>query len=239
MTELRKMLLAYDGNECFDKIMEVLLDSHYTYENDGNQGIYDEYPFDELSCELRHIDENFSFDYTCGASKIVAVLNDVVLKIPFSGIAYDYDWLGNPLDEPEFKNYADYEPNYCEIEAKVYEEAKKIGIEDFFAETIKVNDKVYAQPRFSVDVMDYEDNDDTDYRGAAELRKLYRLTQIPLCVFDSWYKTYDSNTLAKFSKFISEHKINDLHEKNIALFSDGKFRLIDYSGFCSGTEHTF
>lgn len=238
MTEFRKMLLSLDGNEDFGKVVESLNATEFYYDDDQGccLNICD---IDDISDILP---DDYYLDSSFGATKVVAILRHMVLKKTYAGYTYtdienEYEYHEYDRENSDFDNYS---PDYCEIESKVYEAAQEEGIADFFAETCHVCGDVYAQPRFEQNADWYlleEIGSELTLRDVNEIKRDYQLN-IPTVVAAQWFEIYSSEQLMKLSDFLFRHHINDLHGGNAAMFKDGVFRLIDYSGYNSGTENT-
>lgn len=220
-------------------IMQALEQKHFSIYGDI---IYDKRPFDEMIEEVNGICLKDVVDYASGATKIAILYNEIVLKKTYSGYVDDeedeYEMIEYVMNDSDSYNYA---PDYCALEALVYAEATLDGLNDFFAEVIRVSNKIYAQLRAertlsgccSVQELGLTD-DDVD-----EIREEYGFDiLIPDYAIAWWFVHKTSEHLQKFADFLFNHNINDLHASNIGFFN-GEVKLFDYSGFNSGVEYTF
>jgi hypothetical protein len=222
-----------------------LLNSTLTYINNGgwNDETLDEADmFDELAYNYK------SLSWGCGATKVAVMFRTFVLKSNYSRCAsYSYDE-DNEEDVREESEWEDCD--YCWVESRVYEEAVKAGISQFFAPTIRIgNSDVYIQPKADK-VVAYTDwyhlLNGTGYsryeirfgeKAFEELRDELGFNRISRAIFSYWLDTTSYVQLKKLGHFLRKHCINDLHNHNIGWFGD-KVLLFDYSGYRSGTEYT-
>lgn len=238
----------------WEEILHDIDDAEFYYDRD-NGGVNDE-GLAEYICDKYYDKVGAYSDYHTGATKVVFELSNLVFKIPFVG---DVDF----LDEDEYEELDDedkdwYEwdgwkwrssrpydrkkdPDYCDVEARVYQRAVEWGVEDFFAETVHIpNTKVYAQERYEMPIDDCDSNtlSELSWDDGVEILTSYHLggRNIPVMVANYWFENYTSEQLERLSEFLSAFDINDLHSGNIAVFPDGSVKIIDYSGFHSNTS---
>lgn len=124
--------------------------------------------------------------------------------------------------------------NYCEREQFVYEQAKKRGIAEIFAESyflmdfcgrpIYIMKKVEAnEEKVSTDLYNkaisegYEEEDFQSMDSEEQVEKLF-------------YYYYDEDFLQEYFAFCDEYEINDVHTSNIGYDENDKPVIIDYSG---------
>lgn len=158
----------------------------------------------------------------CGATKACIIsedLSDWVIKVGFV--------------------YSDEEDDLCAIEADFYEEAVEEELDEFFAATyefyslplpekfnLKRSIKFFIQEKATPDEektsatceeytgSDWNDDDDrieSLFGGLVKCKKLNKLFE-----------------------FIDKWDINDLHSGNFGYTSDGRVKIIDYSGYYGG-----
>lgn len=197
-------------------------------------------------------DCGYRFGYNTGASKLVLIFDykNFVLKIPFMGYdSEDYDqWeIEDYGEDYEYSSYcrfaeADSENgwDYCEMEAKLYEEAKTYGVSVFFLETKKIFEvngfPIYIQPFMSGDLdSDYEWDDTKSSVSNMNITRKITRDQFVLNMSAHWAsKAVSQYGLKKFKKllnFIEDFDIEDLHSSNIGYMKNGNCRIIDYCGF--------
>lgn len=210
----------------YSDVMELLNEDHYTY--DGEEGvIYDEYPFDD-------------YNWATGASKICIIVGDIVFKTSFTGYAYDYDYENSDFYKETI--YESWDRDYCLMEYQLYKIACDWGIEEFFAETVKVMPYVYAQPFCKEIFSDCPKNsylkDTTPYNTFCstidnlDLRSLrVKLGEEAMRYFAV---AYPIDKLLKLQDFLDYYEINDLHGGNCGWF-DGKLKFFDFCGYNSDT----
>ena len=221
-----------ENRELFKSIIKVLDLNHYTYYGDGEGLIYDECPLDD-------------FCWKTGASKVCIPYAGVVFKTSFSGYAYDYDYeTSDWYDEPIFE---DWDTDYCQVEYEIYKRAIKEGVGVFFAETLRLTDKVYVQEESDEIFSDFLDNNDVsphslngfsteDIAIYASDNGILRLkTILGTTVFRYFLDCYSIQELQKLTNFIEKYDINDLHASNLGWF-DGKIKFFDFCGFNSLTS---
>lgn len=242
-------------NKAFwEEILHDIDDAEFYYDiRDG--GISDE-SLAERICDRYYDKTGAHSDYHTGATKVVFELSNLVFKIPFVGYVdslseYKYE----ELDEEDKEEYEwngwewqashpydrEKDPNYCDVEARVYQRAVEWGVEEFFAETARIpNTNVYVQERYKMPVDDCGISTLTQlsWDEGVEILKAYHLDgrNIPVMVASYWFENYSSVQLERLSEFLRAFDINDLHSGNIAIFPDGSVKIIDYSGFHSNTS---
>ena len=129
--------------------------------------------------------------------------------------------------------------DYCGLEAEYFAEAKRLGLEDFFAGTefvmyyngIRIYKAERAEvsfERLSSDLYGkLEDNgmDEETIRDTIEEAD-------SCCEFLDWLVPYytDNDKADELFEFLNENNINDLHSGNIGYIGN-RLVLIDYSGY--------
>lgn len=125
--------------------------------------------------------------------------------------------------------------HYCEYELENFEKAKKEGIDDYFAEIYDLDEiegvKFYLMQKvepdenecsdyFSAYYDKYYDNDDGYYEDLSDEERIEAL-----------FENDDENMILKLKEFVTRNEINDLHGGNFGRRNDGRFVIIDYSGY--------
>ena len=160
---------------------------------------------------------------TNGLTKAVLVFDELdwVVKIPFQ---VDYS-----------RSDEDSITNYCERERFVYEQAKKRGVAEIFAESyflmdfcgrpIYIMKKVEAnEEKVSTDLYNkaisegYEEEDFQSMDSEEQVEELF-------------YYYYGEDFLQEYFAFCEEYEINDIHTSNIGYDENDKPVVIDYSGY--------
>lgn len=201
------------------------------------------------------VDSLDTYGVCCGASKLVLKFKDCsdwVFKIPFQG---DFDYLDTywESDKREYIHFKDIakeirlpgysfskeEWDYCHVEAEITRAVEETHpyLQDMFAKTYYIGTygvPIYVSERCDGDWYEEFDavRDSAEY--AAEYRSYFSQSYRATMNRDQQIAFVLSWGLAKANKlfyFIENIKINDLHEANLAYDSEGKVRLIDYSGY--------
>lgn len=144
-----------------------------------------EYSFEEKI--LKHLPEDFDYDYHYGATKIVFILPDknFVIKIPFSGCYVDKEIETKTEKGAKYKWISSYskftgaqspmmtegdEWDYCQVECDIYALAKEEAVEDFFAKTECIgfihDYPIYVQEIAKIykDIYPSRETEETEYR---------------------------------------------------------------------------
>lgn len=238
----------YDSDEIFWDAVELLEGTNYNfYEEIYNQDDYD------CLMEKAYRENDLDLDYASGATKACIVFPTFVLKSTFTGRALwesdadrlddEYsDWDSSYHEDEDIVFQEEKDPvDYCWIEEEIYKKAKEAGLEDFFNETVRVgNTNVYAQVKFDCSFFskDYVAKKRWNVEMVDRVKKTFGFdNRIPFDFIAYISENYNKAMIKRFADFLNAHKINDLHGGNMGWFGD-KIRLIDYSGFCSGTEST-
>lgn len=179
-----------------------------------------------------------------GATKLVIIdsAKDYVIKIPFTGNAYNkFDKFG---DTGEYSFYP-FNYNYCHEEVKTFQDLPD-NVKCLFAETrfaVKVNYvEVYIQEQVEECFDDSWKND-----GSLIIADLPREERIPMESFrDKGYiweldrqfiydilVRYGEMTVENLMDAIYDEDINDLHGENYGYTADELPKIFDYSGFRS------
>lgn len=251
--DMLKALCATD-KAFWEEILHDIDDAKFYYDRD-NGGVNDE-GLAEYICDKYYDKAGAYSDYHTGATKVVFELGSLVFKVAFVGDvnflceeSYEeleeedkdrYEWNGWKWQSVRRYNREE-DPDYCDVEARVYQRAVEWGVEDFFAETARIpNTNVYMQERYemSIDECDYRTLTQLSWNDGVEITNAYHLggRNIPVVVANYWFENYTSEQLERLSEFLSAFDINDLHSGNIAVFPDGTVKIIDYSGFHSYTS---
>ncbi len=189
------------------------------------------------------------FGYRCGASKVVLILDNCVLKTSYSGIV-DEDEDGDDVLVDGF-------PDYAKMEYEIYMAAKAEGLEYFFAKTEEVYSNIYEQPRVDATVDEYRyDNDDlpiyyfngknkAPYLNIEDTDKLLDYcernglaglqSRIKLDVIRFFLAAYSLPELKRLYEFLIKYDINDIRAGNCG-WIDGKLVIFDFCGFMTLTE---
>lgn len=208
---------------------------HY---DDSIGGVYEE---DYLDCS--------DFGYQCGASKVVIILDNCVLKTSYGGIV--------EKDEDGDDVLVDGFPDYAKMEYEIYMAAKAKQLDYFFAKTKEVYPSIYEQPKVDATVDDYRCNDDdlpkcyfngedkAPYLDIKDTDKLLDYckrnglaglqSRIKLSVIRFFLAAYSISELQRLHKFLTKYDINDISAANCG-WIDGKLVIFDFCGFKTSTE---
>lgn len=176
-------------------------------------------------------DENIQAAY--GASKMVVFVQDEdgndeneVVKIPF------HYYSGTPFENGEGENCDDYILH----EQIIYEDAKDLGLEQFFAPNKKIaqigHTSIYTQKKcyevYSIKGSkflpeEYTEEEETLANGIGQNR-----------LNIGWWISVIRNYGVKLAGLLSDYidaNITDLHYENYGFSQDGKPIIFDYAGF--------
>ena len=209
--------------------------------------INDDSDLEEMACDfinaLRKI--NISAEVFAGVSKLVIVPaeGDYVIKIPFDG-QYDYDY--NDKEETEERVWYPYtnasgdfltsDWDYCEVEVAIYEKAVECTVEDFFVETMQI-DEVLGRPIYiQKKAISIEEGGDNGKEASPEAKKnrCYCKPEnewIPPSWLEAAIDFYGLENTVKLKNFIDDYYLKDFHSGNIGYTSEGKPVIIDYAGW--------
>ena len=135
--------------------------------------------------------------------------------------------------------YKNYDTNYCEVEAEIYENAQREGVEEFFAPCYFLENfegaAIYVMARAEVSrdrlYCDLYDRFSSEGRSDEEAEEMLSDIEDADEYVDwlfPYYSDYDS--FERFIEFLRNSHINDLHSGNIGYIGDNVV-LIDYSGY--------
>jgi len=215
-TELLEVLFKFG----FDKVLENFTRGNYekwirkTLNSDADVS----YVNDMEDCYV-FSDGNSEVYMASGASKIAFWVDesDSVFKMGFNKLRCDY----------------------CGLEAEYFAEAKRLGLDEFFASTEFVmwcnNIGVYVAERAEVsferlssDLYEKLKSDGMDEDTISDT-----INEADCCCeFMDWLVPYyaDTDKASKLFEFLNESDINDLHSGNIGYIGN-RLVLIDYSGY--------
>lgn len=208
----------------------------------------------DVDCFLESIDaEAKGIDFEYGASKIVLWGRDwdYVIKIPFTGGVDEDDNYGDSYEDfnnaPNFAaarlavKYG-YNPDnlscwdYCETEVKVYQAAKRIGVEKYFAETRYIGEvydhPIYVQERCKMGPQSFR-----SYEEEKTFERDSREKDMCFCGNTDWaMDLYDYIANEELYKIIIKlidnvFEITDIHSGNVGYRLNGCPVLVDYAGF--------
>ena len=207
---------------------KIDIPTHFGAIEDGEESDSMGYVLDQIYT-LESADK---INWRYGASKMVFLLKDVVVKLPFNGYEY-YSWDEDNLryrDEPEFEYNA--HTDYCAMEENIYTYAEEAGVECFFAKTKTAGYTKNGQVYYTSERADYEfTKDSSDYNDLAiELLDKYDVWMCNTWLADA-IVYYGVKAVKEFLAFVKEMEINDLHDSNVGYRADGSPCLIDYSGY--------
>lgn len=138
--------------------------------------------------------------------------------------------------------------DFCQIEADNYQRAVENDLGEYFAATYnvgKVNDtNVYLQEKAEVDeyffdrMVEYAKDRELVKREDFEDEEEYR-EALEQCVWEDFDEEDrleavfggEVDRLCKLFDFVDDNEINDLHENNFGITPDGRYLVIDFSGF--------
>lgn len=215
---LTEILSNVTNENSFSDAIECLSQEFYTYGYETDN-LYNDIDLD-------------GYDWRNGISKVVILFPQYVLKTCIVGwVEYDSECDSDIFHENE-ENV-----DYCEIEYKVYQEAKRRHLEEFFAETVKVSDHVYAQEAYDDSFDDWTNDELENTKFSEEIYSkfhcLHNRVRTALRVF---LGQHSFDKVLELQDFLEEFDINDLHSGNLGWFN-GVLKLVDYSGYGSETSN--
>ena len=230
-------LYKTDYDEAIDVLSEVF---HY---DEDNGTVYEEGVLDDSD-----------FEWYCGASKVVIILEDCVLKTSYSGLSWYNE---ETCDDEMTDDFSDY----AKMEFQLYQAAKDLNIDYFFAETEEVAPAIYEQEKVDLSVEEYTEHDKVMPIGY-QYHSVYGNQQIPprfvlncgglhsYCrhnglkdlvgrikpdVLGYFLAAYSQEELENLQVFLKEYDINDIRAGNCG-WIDGHLKIFDFCGFKTETE---
>lgn len=224
-----------------DALDEIFIEGDMLYDTDGGLETYD---WDM---------ENIKGDLFNGATKIVFCPDgaNYVIKAPITGtITYN-----NNDEETSVGSYINYyskchDKSYCIDEYNLYIEAKKRGIEDFFAyieeinspidERVFLQEKVNSSPFLQSTTLNTLEKSTAenqieqtilDFIQKNQIVDLYNALEHDADILFTLYDTYSLKQLQKLNQFIKDYNINDLTYNNMGARNDNTICFFDYSGY--------
>lgn len=197
--------------------------------------------------------DDSDFEWHTGASKVVIVLEDCVLKTSYSGIS----WYNEETCEYEMtEEFSDY----AKMEYQLYQAAKDVGVDYFFAETEEVTPVIYKQEKVDFTVSNYMDEENIPagykFHGAYSIQPsppqfvlncegLHNycrknglkdlVGRIKPDVLGYFLATYSQEKLENLQIFLKEYDINDIRAGNCGWIK-GELKIFDFCGFKTETE---
>jgi len=132
--------------------------------------------------------------------------------------------------------FSDFKVNHAAREADMYSEACKYGVAQFLVPCKKIG-KFFGTPVFETDFIEVDEalvtsdmwNRCSGSMSNDEISSLLDDDDQYISVLFPFY--YYEDEVTKFCDFLSEFGINDIHSGNIGYDSDGRIKVIDYSGY--------
>ena len=239
------MKISKNEKNILDDILLNLKDSNF-FENHTLFSSTD----DEIFGEEVEDWEDHMYYWRSGASKFVILLEDIedfglVVKIPFMG---RNEQCNKNTKFYYFEGAADGKEgwDYCAVEYNLYKIAEAQGLSACFAavdvlksdlkypvymqeKAISFNDYYYDEEsdHYSEDESKYTDEQLNSTKEKCKENKISNFNNLWLTDFIQYYGV---DIFIKFSQFIRENNINDLHDNNIGYIGNRPV-LIDYSGW--------
>ena len=236
----------------FKKVQELFEDVDLSSVIYGGSNCFsDEYYNDEI---LEDFALEIGAECASGVSKMVFFFEefpDYVIKIPFKGTSSQDENYEVSIEE-EFRGADRYFsiPNvhswdYCETEARYYDLAVLDGVEDFFAGTFFLGTiqkhPVYYSERVenSLDNILWNDDalfaDESSSKIAENLYREYGYNSTETYTFKNiisyMVEKYGEKRTDSFLHFLKTNHIQDFHDGNFGICSDGSIKIIDYSSW--------
>lgn len=199
--------------------------------------------------------DDSDFEWHCGASKVVIVLEDCVLKTSYSGLS----WYNEETCEDEV---SDDFPDYAKMEYQLYQAAEDVGVDYFFTETKEVAPSIYEQQKVDFSVSDYVGGYDKKLPITYKFESIYGrqinppqfilnceglhsycekhglkdlVGRIKPDVLGYFLATYSHEALYDLQQFLEEYDINDIRAGNCG-WINGELKIFDFCGFKTETE---
>lgn len=183
---------------------------------------------DVISVFRTHYKGGLSWSIDTGASKLVLIFPEFVIKIPFR-----YNW-DDELIGANSQNGECWD--YCAVELEQYEFAEQNGFAEFFA-AVEYLGKVNGHPIYfqeladiycmrgsdstEAEVEEFEESDESNQCGWLDLDSYWRCDVL---------KYYGKEKYKAFINYIADTNIEDLHSGNIG-YINSRPVLIDFSGW--------
>lgn len=221
VAEIMKTMTKTELRE-FEDASKALSTGELCYDGDSNSLWDDQYISD--------------FDYETGATKVCVSVKGMYLKTSYTHYTY-YNVEKEDEDAIEICPYTDEDVDYAAVEAAVYQNAVKEGVEKFFAEIESLGNGVYAQRKVRDPFTISEEYPPSEeHTKVLDLIDRYSLDGIPQgFIFASLDTGSTIEELQLLANFIDKFDINDLHDGNMG-WLDGHPVFFDYCGFGSSTS---
>ena len=194
--------------------------------------------------------------YCHGLFKVVFLFSNFVVKTPIVGtVDFDKDCAEEEYDDECGYKHVKSNDN-CEIEYQIYLEAVKAGVEDFFAETLKISDSAYLQERADMTLDEFYDLPEDEKEAyeldtyydeihlvgdkdihekiiGYDLKYLFDTLEWDECALEMFCQQYGPEMCGRFSRFLMRFAIDDIHGANIGIIGN-QIKLIDFGG-CNQT----
>lgn len=195
-----------------------------------------------------------------GASKVVYMppLADFVVKVPIAGsIPQVYDEETDSYEEGEKEYYNGFRTSsYCEDEMFLYEEAKVLGVSEFFPEIVEIDtildERVFAQEKvtplyaYDEDLLNSKLKQEVDSKAQSAQASDIRESELKWFednmlgylgkvsdrdVIFALIEQYGISKVRKLNMLCKLHGINDIEDRNVGVNKNGKIVIFDYSGW--------
>ena len=144
----------------------------------------------------------------------------------------ELDWV---VKIPFHVGFSRPDTNYCEREQFVYEQAKKRGVAEIFAESYFLMDFCGRPIYIMKKVEDNEEKVSTDLynKGISEgyEEEDFENMESEEQVEELFYYYYEEDFLQEYFAFCEDYEVNDVHTSNIGYDENDKPVVIDYSGY--------
>lgn len=181
--------------------------------------------------QVMELNTNFdNFEWKFGATKLVFLFKDFVIKLPFNGT---YWYTDEHYTQSEFNEFI--VENYCEIESTIYADAIVAGVDKFFAST-----RYAGRTKSGICFYKSERVNEFRYGPTASPQAIQQADTVISnhndCDIDyNWLSIaidyYGIDEVENLMNFIEEENINDLHSGNVGFRADGSPVILDYSGY--------
>lgn len=207
---------------------EIVIPMNFGIDEDGMETP----EVEDVIIQAEDLDKDKDIDeWRFGASKLVFLFKDYVVKLPFNGVQNYVN------DEEEYVFDPYYTEDYCALELSIYHDAKAEGLEKFFTATelagyTKDHTPFYKAERvYSFYSSKRKEISEDSLCKASSIRKNYHCGGLDIDWLAAAIDFYGEELTNDFINFIEEHGIGDLHNDNIGYREDGSPVLLDYSGF--------
>lgn len=231
--------MIYDKEKIFNQISELLAAIPSDRLTDILYRRVDIEEWESIETGRPHLEEGDNSVLSGEASGYTKIVlfpkeeKDIVIKIPYRGMdLYQYDESDGGFGFVKRKDFEGISSwDYCDKEASLYKQARRCGVERFFACTEYVGDALGKIPIYAAERCGEYKEDNVCRPPKVEGLVKLNIPPDVAGVLSAQYKTADLHALVRF---LRRFHVNDLHERNWGVGRDGNLKIIDYAGYEDG-----